>query len=129
MSREIDRRDFSVNRVTPSRENELRGLASDVSDNVLPGEHRVVAESFDATTGNFIWSFTTEGHTTFDGIYCSPAVANGIVYIYTSEGNIYAFGTAVIPEGLTLGVMLALSTIAVVVSARYFRKRQKWENW
>jgi hypothetical protein len=33
-----------------------------------------------------------------------------------------------IPEGLTLGVMLLLSTVAVVVSIRYFRKRPKTEN-
>jgi hypothetical protein len=32
----------------------------------------------------------------------------------------------VIPEGLTIGVMLAMSTIAVIVSMRYFRKRPKW---
>jgi len=31
-----------------------------------------------------------------------------------------------IPEGLTIGVMLTLSTIAVIVSTRYFRKQPKW---
>lgn len=51
MGREIDRRDFSINRVTPTRENELRSLTSSVSDR-LPGAHRVRIESFDATTGN-----------------------------------------------------------------------------
>jgi hypothetical protein len=30
-----------------------------------------------------------------------------------------------IPEGLTIGVMLALSSVAVVVSSRYFRKQPK----
>jgi hypothetical protein len=35
----------------------------------------------------------------------------------------------VVPEGLTIGVMLAMSAIAVIVSMRYFRKRPKWENW
>jgi hypothetical protein len=29
------------------------------------------------------------------------------------------------PEGLTIGVMVALSSVAVVVSARYFRKQPK----
>lgn len=51
MSREIDRRDFTVNKVTPTREAELRSRASDVS-NRLPGAHRIRIESFDATTGN-----------------------------------------------------------------------------
>jgi hypothetical protein len=30
-----------------------------------------------------------------------------------------------IPEGLTIGLMVALSSVAVVVSARYFRKPPK----
>jgi predicted secreted protein len=34
----------------------------------------------------------------------------------------------VIPEGLTIGVMLTLSTIAVIVSTRYFRKRPRIEK-
>jgi hypothetical protein len=28
----------------------------------------------------------------------------------------------VVPEGLTIGIMLAVASVAVVVSARYFRK-------
>ena len=51
MSREIDRRDFSVNKVTPARETELHSRASDLPDR-LPGAHRVRIASFDATTGN-----------------------------------------------------------------------------
>ena len=51
MSRELDRRDFSVNRVTPTREAELRSRALDVS-NRLPGAHRIRIERFDALTGN-----------------------------------------------------------------------------
>jgi hypothetical protein len=35
----------------------------------------------------------------------------------------------VVPEGSTIGVMLLLSTIAVIVSLRYFRKRPKTENF
>ncbi len=51
MSRGIDRRDFSVNKVTSARESALNSLASEVSDR-LPGAHRVRITSFDATTGN-----------------------------------------------------------------------------
>jgi hypothetical protein len=32
------------------------------------------------------------------------------------------------PEGLTTGVMMLLSTVAVIVGMRYFRKRPKWQN-
>jgi hypothetical protein len=44
--------------------------------------------------------------------------------------NDYGAGTSdisggTIPEGLTIGVMVALSSVAVVVSARYFRKPKK----
>lgn len=51
MSRDLDRRNFTVNKVTPAREAELRSRAIDVSNN-LPGDHRIRIESFDATTGN-----------------------------------------------------------------------------
>ena len=34
-----------------------------------------------------------------------------------------------IPEGLTVGVMLMISTIAVVVGMRHYRKQPKWETW
>jgi extracellular elastinolytic metalloproteinase len=51
MPRELDRRDFSVNKVTPAQEAELHSRASDVSAR-LPGGHQVRISSFDATTGN-----------------------------------------------------------------------------
>ncbi|MBI1929646.1 M36 family metallopeptidase, partial [Candidatus Poribacteria bacterium] len=51
MSREVDRRNFSVNKITSVRETELHSLASGVSE-TLPGAHRVRIASFDAVTGN-----------------------------------------------------------------------------
>jgi extracellular elastinolytic metalloproteinase len=51
VSREIDRRDFSATRISPSREEELQSVAAEVSDR-LPGEHRVAVAEVDATTGN-----------------------------------------------------------------------------
>jgi len=51
MSREIDRRDHNVNRVTPLREAELRERAAAASDR-LPGAHRVRIAGLDPTTGN-----------------------------------------------------------------------------
>ncbi len=51
MSREVDRRDFSVNRVTPAREAEMQSRAAEASDR-LPGEHTVDVVSFSAATGN-----------------------------------------------------------------------------
>jgi hypothetical protein len=51
MSRELDRRNFSINKVTPARKSELDSLALNVSDR-LPGAHRVGLEEFNATTGS-----------------------------------------------------------------------------
>jgi extracellular elastinolytic metalloproteinase len=51
MAREIDRRNFSVNKVTRIRETELESIASEVSDR-LPGAHRLRIEKFDPSTGN-----------------------------------------------------------------------------
>jgi hypothetical protein len=43
-------------------------------------------------------------------------------------GSIPDYMAAPAPEGLTIGLMLALSSVAVVVSARYFRKPKKLCN-
>ena len=42
-----------------------------------------------------------------------------------SWGSISGYEQAAAPEGLTIGVMLLVSSVAVVVSVRYFRKPQK----
>jgi PQQ-like domain len=78
-----------------------------------------------AATGGFIWSYTTGGT-----LWSSPVVANGVAYAVSSDSKVYAFSPwDPIPEGLTIGVMLLLSTVAVIVSARYYRKRPKWQRW
>ncbi len=48
----------------------------------------------------------------------------------TDAYNQFSFDASAItiPEGLTTGVMVLLSTVAVIVSSRYFRKRPKIEN-
>ncbi|MEK6321044.1 MAG: hypothetical protein AABN33_05115 [Acidobacteriota bacterium] len=51
MSREIDRRDHSINRVTPLREAEMHERAAAASDR-LPGAHRVRIAGLDPNTGN-----------------------------------------------------------------------------
>jgi outer membrane protein assembly factor BamB len=39
-------------------------------------------------TGALLWSYTTGGR-----VYMSsPAVANGVVYVDSADGNTYAFG-------------------------------------
>lgn len=51
MSREVDRRDFTINKVTPARQNALETLADNISEN-LPGRHRIRIAGYDAVTGN-----------------------------------------------------------------------------
>ena len=69
--------------------------------------NNVRIEAYDASTGKtLMW----------------PPQSNGDV------PDTWGIGTTVseaIPEGLTVGLMLALSSVAVVVSARYFRKPVK----
>jgi len=78
----------------------------------------------DAADGAFIWSYTTGGP-----IVGSPAVANGVVYIGSADRDVYAFSIWVpIPEGLTIGVMLLLSTVAAIVGICILRKRPKRER-
>ena len=43
---------------------------------------------YDATNGNLLWSQPCGGSSTW---YDSPAVANGVVYVYGWDGKIYAF--------------------------------------
>ncbi len=50
MGRELDVRDFSVNRATPDKTRRLQDLAADLSTK-LGGAHRVVIEGFNASTG------------------------------------------------------------------------------
>jgi outer membrane protein assembly factor BamB len=85
------------------------------------------AYCLNAADGAFIWSYKSSASL---GYYYSPAVANGVVYIGSLDRKVYAFSAEPpVPEGLTLGVMLLLSSVAVIVSMRYFRKRPKWQDW
>jgi hypothetical protein len=54
------------------------------------------------------------------------------IWAVDTQGNVATSNLVVdhtVPEGLTIGVMLLLSTVAVIVGTRYYRKRPKWENW
>jgi predicted secreted protein len=86
------------------------------------------------STGNLEWNMT----------YGGAGVENGYALLQDSDGgyvltgNTDSFGaggsdiwlvktdeSGVVPEGLTLGVMLLMSAVAVIVGASYFRKRPK----
>ena len=71
MSREVDRRDNSINRVTPAREVEFRNRAAATSER-LPGSHRVLVASLNPSTGNPT-AITSEGAPAEDGNYINRA--------------------------------------------------------
>jgi hypothetical protein len=77
---------------------------------------------------------TTDGSGVFSASITVPSVANGdyTVTAVDTAGNMATATLTVdstIPEGLTLGVMLVLSTIAVIAGTRYFRKPPKTERY
>ncbi len=43
--------------------------------------------AFNATTGAIIWSYKTG-----EAVLSSPAIANGVVYVGSNDGKVYAFG-------------------------------------
>lgn len=73
---------------------------------------------------------TTDGSGAFSAVIDVPTVADGdyTVTVVDAVGNIATATLNVVPESLTLAVMLLLSTVAVIVSMRYYRKRPKWQN-
>ena len=74
---------------------------------------------------------TTDGSGVFTASITVPSVADGdyTVTAVDTAGNMATATLNVVPEGLTLGVMLVLSTIAVIVSTRYFRKQPKIKSY
>jgi hypothetical protein len=74
---------------------------------------------------------TTLASGTFTASITVPSVADGnyVVTAVDTAGNKATANLNVVPEGLTLGVMLTLSTIAVIISTRYFRKQPKTERY
>jgi len=84
--------------------------------------------------GNLQWNLTYGG-TGVENAYALLQASDGG---YVMTGNTNSFGAGgndiwlvktnalgVVPEGLTIGVMLLLTTVAVIVGTRYFRKQPK----
>lgn len=77
---------------------------------------------------------TTNSSGTFTALAYVPAVANGtyVVTAIDTHGNIATATVNVnstIPEVPSFGVALLLSSVAVLASSQYFRKRLKTANW
>jgi hypothetical protein len=77
---------------------------------------------------------TTLASGAFTASITVPSVANGnyAVTAVDTQGNVASATLVVddaIPEGLTVGVMVIVSAVAVVVSIRYFRKQPKIKSY
>ncbi len=91
-----------------------------------------------------LYKTDADGNLQWDMTYGGAEVENGYAVLQDSDGgyvltgNTNSFGAGgtdiwlvktdelgVVPEGLTLGIMILLSTVAVIAGASYFRKRQK----
>jgi outer membrane protein assembly factor BamB len=61
-----------------------------------------------ASSGIFQWSYETGG-----AIYSSPAVANGVVYVGSTDNNVYAIG----PNTSTANSGTRLNTYYIIIAA------------
>jgi hypothetical protein len=88
--------------------------------------------------GNMQWN-KSFGGTKVENCYSLLQASDG-GYVLTGNTNSTGAGGddiwlvktddfGVVPEGLTIGVMMLLSAVAVIVSIRYFRKKPKTENF
>jgi len=89
------------------------------------------------SAGNLQWNMTYGGTGT-EISYALLETSDG-GYLLTINTSSFGAGSndiwlvktnelGVVPEGLTIGVMLLLSTVAAIVGIRYLRKRPKWKR-
>jgi hypothetical protein len=96
-----------------------------------PANHYVLEVQFDK--GQFSWGASPPPHGVRVAMYDASNPSQGWVsWPPTSTdtnpgswGGIDTYLAAPAPEGLTVGLMMTLSAVAVVVSVRYFRKPPK----
>jgi outer membrane protein assembly factor BamB len=75
-----------------------------------------------ALTPTLLWTYVTGGE-----VFSSPSVVNGVVYVGSFDGNVYALGASPTSSNtpfIIIGVVAAFIIVAAVVFLM-FRKRLK----
>ena len=73
-----------------------------------------------------LWSYTTSG-----AVYSSPAVVDGVVYVGSADGNVYAFAASasagLLPQIETYAVIavVVIVVVAIVAAVYLFVRRRK----
>ena len=75
------------------------------------GDNKLYA--LDAQTGTIQWSYKTNG-----AIYSSPAIVDGVVYVGSTDNNVYAIGSTTLATGL--GMPLDTHLMILTVLAAFF---------
>jgi hypothetical protein len=89
------------------------------------------------SAGDMLWK-PTYGGTGLENAYAVIQTSDG-GYVLTGNTNSFGAGgydvwlvktdeAGVVPEGLTVEVMVLLSTVAVIFATRHYRKRTRWEK-
>ena len=73
--------------------------------------------ALDAFTGDLVWSYKTDG-----AVESSPAISDGLLFVGSNDGNLYAIGTHVIPEFPVWTPMMLAVTLTAVILVIYRHK-------
>jgi outer membrane protein assembly factor BamB len=77
--------------------------------------------ALDALTGDIVWRYKTEG-----AVQSSPAISNGILFVGSNDGNLYAIGTSIVPEFPSWKPLLfPLLTLVAVLSIYKWKLTKK----
>jgi PGF-CTERM protein len=79
--------------------------------------------ALDAGTGNLKWLYETGSGPSCTIMNPSPAVADGIVYVGTYDGNVYAIGNSS-GGGLIPGFEVAFAVVGLAVAAYVVSRRR-----
>jgi PGF-CTERM protein len=70
--------------------------------------------------GKLMWNYTTG-----DAVTSSPAVVNGVVYVGSGDGNVYALNAAAATsQGATPGFEVAFAVVGLAVAAYVVSRRR-----